>query len=107
MTYEEAIKYAKSTSFCCGCEVDMRFEGNEKVCDTCKHRLFFELAIESFKKQIPKKPGKSNRVHELGFCPNCNEPIKSRTCFKSTVGKIYISWCSECGQAIDWREVEE
>lgn len=65
-----------------------------------------EMAIKALEKQIPKKAVKSNMFHEIGFCPNCNEPIRSRTCFKSTVGKIYISWCSECGQAVDWREEE-
>lgn len=70
------------------------------------HGQGLKLIKYALEKQIPKKAVKSNGFHELGFCPNCNEPIKSRTSFKSTVGKIYISWCSECGQAIDWQEEE-
>lgn len=66
----------------------------------------FRMYQDAFEKQIPKKIVKGNAFRELGFCPNCNEPIKSRTSFKSSVGKIYISWCSECGQAVDWREEE-
>lgn len=60
----------------------------------------------ALEKQIPKKAIKSNKVREIGFCPNCNEPIKSRTSYKSSFGKVYISWCSECGQKIDWSEVD-
>jgi len=103
MTNEEAIKYAKEIHFCTGCPVDMSIDGG-KSCNVCEHRGFFELSIEALEKQIPKMYKKSNGYKEIGFCPNCLEPIKTRTTYRSSVGKISQSWCSECGQAILWEE---
>lgn len=55
MTNEEVVEYAKSVRFCCGCPVDMSTEGNEKACDVCKHREFFETVIDCFSKQAIKE----------------------------------------------------
>lgn len=94
MTYEEAKKIMVSAM----CRVN---DMPPSVVEA------FRMYQDAFEKQIPKKVVKSNGFHEIGFCPNCNEPIKSRTCYKSSVGKVDISWCSECGQKIGWSEVEE
>ena len=64
----------------------------------------YEVAIEAFEKQIPKKPvydetirknGKKVRYHII--CPGCYS-------FSPGIGDEH---CVRCGQAIDWSEWEE
>lgn len=51
MTYEEAIEYAKSVSFCAGCNEPQWSEDAADICGRCKHRQFFELVIDALEKQ--------------------------------------------------------
>lgn len=93
MTYEEAIIHLKELR--CPEDQDdvVRIIWNGDLRDQA-----IEEAIESLEKQIPKKP---NKVRCLNgkfamLCPTC--------------GGGLMSMCrchyAECGQAIDWSEVE-
>lgn len=102
MTYEEAIKYAKDTCYCAGCPIDMSSIGDEDPCSSCKHREFFELAIEALEKQIPKKVVYVHPLQEDDggdyMCPSCQ---------RGTVYDAYgreSAFCPYCGQALDWSE---
>lgn len=96
MTYDEAIKYAREISFCCGCRIDMSIEGNYHACDDCEHRAFFELAIEALEKQIPKKPDEYYDGYSGGYpvieytCPNCGEEVDD------------TDHHCVCGQTLNW-----
>jgi NADH pyrophosphatase NudC (nudix superfamily) len=56
-------------------------------------------AIEALEKQIPKKPISLGEDidRDVGQCPNCKEIIDTYEDYK---------YCSDCGQAIDWRDEE-
>ena len=56
-------------------------------------------AIEALEKQIPKKPITLGEDidRDVGQCPNCKEIIDTYEDYK---------YCSDCGQAIDWRDEE-
>ena len=61
MTYEEAIKYARDTCFCAGCDVDRAQELGKVACDDCGHRQFFELAIYALEVVSNRCNGCKNR----------------------------------------------
>ena len=78
MTIEEAIRYV--------------YLGNYN--DAVKN-----IVIDALKKQIPKKPIKSDReirYCEVWKCPNCGFEWSGRV----------VDYCYKCGQAIDWRDAE-
>ena len=62
----------------------------------------FENAISAFKKQIPKKPIKIDETYVVERdewvvdyeCPSCGNPYADD------------SFCSCCGQALDWSDTE-
>ena len=56
-------------------------------------------AIEALEKQIPKKPISLGEDidRDVGQCPNCKDIIDTYEDYK---------YCSDCGQAIDWRDEE-
>lgn len=88
MTYEEAIKHFKS--------LQKRYtkEHNGRMCEKVN------LALEALGKQIPKKPIFEREqtspfgVDDVPYCPNCKCSLPE------------VSYCEECGQAIDWEENE-
>ena len=57
------------------------------------------IAISALEKQIPKKPISLGEDidRDVGQCPNCKEIIDTYEDYK---------YCSDCGQAIDWRDEE-
>ena len=74
-----------------------------------KYSIFAEalgLAIHALEKQIPKKPtsidyekyvdviGNAGFLRGAYWCPNCNYVVKSG------------SFCSNCGQKLDWSDEE-
>lgn len=63
------------------------------------YAIAIDTAIEALEKQIPKKPISLGEDidRDIGQCPNCKEIIDTYEDYK---------YCSECGQAIDWRDVE-
>ena len=56
-----------------------------------------KIVSKALKKQIPKKPiyGDANIT-----CPNCGDVL---LCFYNV---FKICYCSECGQRLDWEELE-
>lgn len=66
-----------------------------------------KVAIEALEKQIPKKPDligdcyddNGNLIYDAWICPCC------RTEYELDYDDY--KFCPECGQKIDWSEVEE
>lgn len=63
------------------------------------YAVAIDTAIEALEKQIPKKPISLGEDidRDVGQCPNCKEIIDTYEDYK---------YCSDCGQAIDWRDEE-
>ena len=63
------------------------------------YAIAIDTAISALEKQIPKKPISLGEDidRDVGQCPNCKEIIDTYEDYK---------YCSDCGQAIDWRDVE-
>ena len=90
MTFEEAIVHAKEQA-----EI---FGGT--------HGKFLDMAIAALEKQIPKKPdlegdgySDGQLVYDTWICPNCEKRYE--------VDYEKYDHCPNCGQKIDWSEVEE
>ena len=76
-----------------------RCEGyqNDDACETCE----INVAIKAIDKQIPKKPEpKKDASGEYYVCPICGVYQEYLTDGKPP-------YCVNCGQALDWQEVEE
>lgn len=58
-----------------------------------------ELAVEVLEKQVPKEPITYNGTNRAD-CPVCREAVRG---IKNPFG----SYCSGCGQKLDWKEVTE
>lgn len=65
-----------------------------------------DMAIAAMEKQIPKKPTYEGDgywygqlVYDTWVCPNCGKGYE--------VDYDNYDYCPECGQKIDWSEVEE
>lgn len=87
MTPKEAIKILEAAK----AEVEWNYP--------LDYAIAIATAIEALEKQIPKKPISLGEDidRDVGQCPNCKEIIDTYEDYK---------YCSECGQAIDWRDVE-
>ena len=76
-----------------------RCDGYQKddVCENCE----INVAIKAIDKQIPKKPEpKKDASGEYYVCPICGVYQEYLTDGKPP-------YCVNCGQALDWQEVEE
>lgn len=95
MTPEEAIKTIQVAI----AEVEWEYPMNYSVA--------FEVAIEALKKQIPKKPYFGEALGFKGFfgylCPICRNWLL----YPDEIPNSRDSFCSFCGQKIDWTEVAE
>ena len=87
MTPEEAIKILEIAK----AEVEWNYP--------LDYAVAIATAIEALEKQIPKKPISLGEDidRDVGQCPNCKEIIDTYEDYK---------YCSDCGQAIDWRDEE-
>ena len=108
MTEREAAEKLKAYHKCQRFQVKGIYEDcNEKLCDNCdlcyaqgnagEHIKSIEMAIQALEKQIAKKP--IFYAHDY-YCSVCN----------SLVGNNEFEWkrfkyCDNCGQAIDWSDV--
>nr|DAE34489.1 MAG TPA: LysW biosynthesis protein LysW [Caudoviricetes sp.] len=98
MTTKEIIE---SIDYCLKCDND-RIPTTQKDLQTIK---------EALEKQIPKKPLKQKFgfCDLVGFfdfrlvCPECEQPIAQYFNKKEYKPR----YCHNCGQALDWSEVEE
>jgi len=92
MTNKEALEYATSICYCCGCSENL--EEGDSVCDDCKHKDFFNIAQEALEKQIEKKP---YRIHANIFhCGN------DKNCDAFFTESDEYRYCPFCGTKIDW-----
>lgn len=95
MTHEEAIKTIQVAI----AEVEWEYPMNYSVA--------FETAIEALEKQIPKKPYFGEALGYKGFngylCPIC----RAWLLYPDEIPNSRDSFCSFCGQKIDWSEVEK
>ena len=76
-----------------------RCDGYQKddTCETCE----INFAIKAIDKKIPKKPEpKEDASGEYYVCPICGVYQEYLTDGKPP-------YCVNCGQALDWQEVEE
>ena len=76
-----------------------RCDGYQKddTCENCE----INVAIKAIEKQIPKKPEpKKDASGEYYVCPICGVYQEYLTDGKPP-------YCVNCGQALDWQEVEE
>ena len=70
---------------------------NDDACENCE----INAAIKAIDKQIPKKPEpKKDASGEYYVCPICGVYQEYLTDGKPP-------YCVNCGQALDWQEVEE
>ena len=82
---------------------------NKDLCDNCEYcysqgnfgnqKEAFEIAIQALEKQIPKKPHKNFEKFSGVWC-SCGKYL----------GKEYFvdkpSYCTDCGQKLDWSDEE-
>lgn len=66
-----------------------------------------QIAIDAIEKQIPQKPilegdgyADGNPVYDTAYCPICNHD------FEEGINDWGSKYCSGCGQALDWSDVE-
>lgn len=94
MRYKKALSRFKSFGRFC----NYHNGACDHKCGECE--LIESATIEALEKQIPKKP-KRLIFNADGFmtflCPNCGDFHRS---------EFEIKFCSDCGQAIGWKEVE-
>lgn len=105
----EAMKMLEAKVECMKREISgTDLDCNNRNCDECdlcyaqgtmgEQREALQVAIAALEKQIPKKVRTEHhpKYGRATFCPNCNRMDVE-------------SWfyCPDCGQAIDWTEVEE
>ena len=99
MTYEEAISIlTKDRALCLFKPMTGDVGPLNEDCRMSAEAM--KLAIETLEKQIPKKPIFEREqtspfgVDDVPYCPNCKCSLPE------------VSYCEECGQAIDWEASE-
>lgn len=111
MTNQEAIEIVKNEKVC----VERAINGCDRKCEKCdllredkEIQQGYDLAIEALEKQIPKKPEyeadgydeNGELVYDTAYCPIC------RHSFEYGINDWECDYCSNCGQALDWRDVK-
>ena len=118
MTNEEAIKIIDALIFQAYLEYEVARSKRGKI-DINNRYNALTLAKEALEKQIPKKPLEIKKtgtsvsinasstiscsvVHNYeGLCPNCKTQNTNRR-----IG-TRVSYCENCGQALDWSDIDE
>ena len=91
------LEEAKSTFLLEHCAERCEGYQNDDTCKNCE----INFAIKAIDKQIPKKPEpKEDASGEYYVCPICGVYQEYLTDGKPP-------YCVNCGQALDWQEVEE
>ena len=111
MKESEAVKKLRAYLKCKAMEVKGIYEDcNNKRCDDCdlcymqgttgEHMTAIGIAIQALEKQIPKKPHKNFEKFSGVWC-SCGKYL----------GKGYFvdkpSYCTDCGQKLDWSDEDE
>ena len=117
MTESEALNMIQAKLTCMELyDLSCIEKGCDRKCDNCDYNYAqgnngeqkeaLKVAIQALKKQIPKKPTPidyekymdtvKNALFLKGsyWCPNCNHVVKCGT------------YCSDCGQKLDWSDEE-
>lgn len=75
------------------------------------YTVAFEMAIDALERQVPKKPNyvpdDDTCVYYHWECPECGNYYSYS--IRKTFSVLYnnsVSYCSRCGQAIDWSDEE-
>ena len=91
MTEQEAIGYLKTLPN----RIPLKFftDDGAKVYDK-----FSKVVTSALEKQMPKKPITYNDTNRAD-CPCCNSTVRG-------IKEPFGNWCSNCGQALDWSELE-
>ena len=80
---------------------NLKYLISEDCCDTQMDYVDeIEIAIQALEKQVPKKPEMYIGDYEFErwpICPKC----------KGELHPNGEKFCSDCGQAIDWSEIDE
>jgi len=97
MTYEETLH-----------EISVQVYRNTDNFTMTVSKDCYKNIIEALKKQIPKKPIKTNymvKVNGLDTMLDENEFTKCPSCtYKDIEVKQGQKYCHKCGQALDWSE---
>ena len=73
----------------------------ERVCkeigkyDNCIERAAYERVMEAVMKQVPKKVAETCGIYSCTSCHMAHDRRKKR----------YLKYCPNCGQRLDWSEV--
>lgn len=87
MTEKEAIEWQKAFK--------KTYRGFPKQIDEA-----VDISISALQKQVPKKPVKKSFIipyDGIDVCANCKKPLPNKS----------HTYCSNCGQRIDWSEEKE
>lgn len=100
MTKEQTIKVLKGT-------LSLLHQAKINFDDVADYREASKIAIEAIEKQIPKKIKETDAYPHRLYCPTCyctlmrNKDNESLNSIKEA-----IKYCYNCGQSIDFSEVE-
>lgn len=94
MTNERAIEILKCN-----------FRGYNDISD---EETAISMAVSALEKQIPKKPDyegdgydeNGELIYDTAYCPVCEHE------FEFEINDWGCNFCSDCGQALDWRDKE-
>lgn len=100
MTVEEAIRILDpetTAEALAEIEYYAGFSGHTAKVQACSEAC--EIAVAAIEKQMPKKPYFRKEEDAKGYaCPVCDMGVTADH------GRIRDTFCSHCGQAIDWGE---
>lgn len=103
MTIEEALHELKIQSQVLESMIlyNKDFEPRNDNTSLVNKKNAIDIAIEALEKQIPKKPFQDKDIYGTKYllCRECSKIL-------SFVGFV-ARYCPDCGQKIDWSEVEE
>ena len=92
MTVEMKIEDAKAIFLLEHCAERCEGYQNDDTCKNCE----INVAIKAIEKQIPKKPEIKDGYYVCPICGVYQETSEGNP-----------PYCVNCGQALDWQEVEE
>ena len=100
MTIEEAIEHLITVKGYYTSDRDFTPQGEDYEPLLAEEKQAIDKAVETLKKQIPKKPlgGFDFANNEYKICCECSAIVKD--------GEWEAQYCPDCGQALDWSDNE-